>query len=91
MQKIGEIAAEGFEARQLRRMGEHLALRGADCKVLFLNNAIAGCEGEDDADGAWVLVARGGVDALLGKGSADKLKAEQGSSPSTRRCGTRAR
>eukprot|EP00037_Helgoeca_nana_P014392 m.134291 g.134291 ORF g.134291 m.134291 type:complete len:263 (+) comp22528_c0_seq8:40-828(+) len=77
MQKLGEIAAEGFEARQLRRMGEHLTLRGALCDVMYLNNFIDGCEGEDDADGAWVLVARGGVDALLGKGSADKLKAEQ--------------
>jgi alkylated DNA repair dioxygenase AlkB len=71
MQKVGSLAAEGFDEKDLAAAKDAFEKIGVKCELIALAPAAGG---EADVEGAWVLIARGGVSAFT---SADELFKEQ--------------
>lgn len=70
MQKMGEMADEGFSYQDLKTIGNYFHERSYEVEMLYLHRAL---KKYNDEDKAYVLVIRNGVDALCGEGSADSL------------------
>lgn len=81
MQKIGTMALEGFGKGDLDHARLWMEEKGVECEMYHLNKLYPGCTPECDAptDPAYILVARGGLRALLGGGSPDEFYEEQAS------------
>lgn len=83
MEKIGNPSDCGLDLGDLLRARDSLEATGARCELIDLV-AAGGVEefgGEAGPEPAYLLVARGGIDALLGPGGARALAAEQAALP----------
>lgn len=83
MEKIGTPGEAGLTEADLRRAMVSLEAAGARCELVDLVTAgrVEEFGGDEGPSPAFVLVARGGVDALLGPSGARDLAAEQESLP----------
>eukprot|EP01130_Rhizamoeba_saxonica_P012205 TRINITY_DN5126_c0_g1_i1.p1 TRINITY_DN5126_c0_g1~~TRINITY_DN5126_c0_g1_i1.p1 ORF type:complete len:279 (-),score=70.31 TRINITY_DN5126_c0_g1_i1:42-857(-) len=80
MQKIGQLAEEGFSVQQLESVKQELESQyGCDCELVYLNDFATVENGSDEinTDPAALLVVRNGIDLLLGENSADQMYIEQ--------------
>lgn len=77
MQKIGELAAEGFDADDLRRAKEWFESHGCATETVALHNYLP-MEYQSRSTEAYIFVARRGLNALLGReDGADNFFQEQ--------------
>jgi len=69
MEKIGEMAKEGFSVDDLRKAQVLFEASGAVCELVNLNDALIGVDhgADEPAAAAAILIIRGGVSALLQK------------------------
>ena len=76
MQKIGQLAQSGFTLEDLQHAQTRFEAQGAHCELLHLNKQLPN---RLKADDAFILVIRGGVDAILQEQSTanDMLQAQQ--------------
>ncbi len=81
MEKRGKMADQGISVSELEKILANLTGKGADASIIYLplpEGNFKDSEGsEPETSPAAVLIIRGGVDALLGKGAADAMLAEQ--------------
>lgn len=76
MERIGNLSENGFDKSDMYYFEEFFASLGCKTELIALHEG--GDEGEEwDCDEAFVLVARKGVDKLLGEGFVDLLYCEQ--------------
>jgi hypothetical protein len=75
MEKIGDMSERGFSFQDMWKMKRFFE-RFTDVEFYHLNRLLPG---GDEAENAYLLVVRGGVDILLGEGKADDLFEEQDS------------
>lgn len=75
MQQIGELADEGFTVDELLEAKQFFALNGIEAKVYDLRKTGLGSQNAGVEEAA-VLVVRGAIDFILGKGKTTKLKRE---------------
>lgn len=77
MQKIGELAEEGFFEEDLTASKALFQSKGYACELIHLNQADS--VEKASADPAWILIVRGGINAILSpiNATADDLLAEQ--------------
>lgn len=74
MQVLGTSAADGFSLEDLRSAKAYFEKKGVTCEIHHLNKLLSGNAAED-AENAYLFVARKGVKALVDEPS--KLKEEQ--------------
>ena len=78
MQKIGSLAQSGFDLVDMQRAKNWFASRGIVCEMTELNQAITDPYLEQSSEKAYILIARQGLNALLGRDdAADVLYVEQ--------------
>jgi hypothetical protein len=75
MEKIGNLAKEGFNIGELEEAKRKFEAKGCKCELIDLNKAIEGTEYEGES--AAILIVRKGIDFLHDGLSADKLFEEQ--------------
>ncbi|HMP28000.1 MAG TPA: hypothetical protein PKD85_00275 [Saprospiraceae bacterium] len=74
MEIIGEMSNKGFSLDNLLKAKEYFEEKGVTVEIYHLNKLTKEAKNVDDA---YVLVARNGVDGILGKKGADKMYKEQ--------------
>jgi hypothetical protein len=78
MQKIGELANEGFNHDDLMRAKNWFETRNTICHLIKLNDY---CDQNYQTEDAYILIIKNGLDCLLGDNGANKFYNEQDALP----------
>lgn len=74
MQQIGELGESGLSLEDLKRARRKFKEKGFECKLLHLNGMLGDKGGEAEAEDAYLLVVKKGVNAF---GNSDDMLVEQ--------------
>ena len=73
MQRIGELANDGFSKLDLVAAKTKFEKMGCKCELVHINNGLNGVLGSEDAENAYILVIRDAVGHILSAGEDNTL------------------